>query len=170
MKHCRASRLPRPSGAEKPALTNSVTDFLYNYPLFFQQWATTFHASEQACCEYLIGVRWPMGFVCPNCSATKGWTTGRGTVFCSACQRQTSPTAGTILHNSRVPLRSWFLAMWLSSRKRQAARDRLAILKKGNPAMNHFPCGGDRQAIQAPPARQKPRYPLIHSQILSLKK
>ncbi len=71
-------------------------------------------ASEQACCEYLIGVRWPTGFVCPNCSATKGWTTGRGTMFCSACRRQTSPTAGTILHNSRVPLRSWFLAMWLA--------------------------------------------------------
>ena len=35
-------------------------------------------------------------------------------MFCSACRRQTSPTAGTILHNSRVPLRSWFLAMWLA--------------------------------------------------------
>ncbi len=71
-------------------------------------------ASEQACCEYLLGVRWPAGFVCPNCSATKGWTTRRGTMFCSGCRRQTSPTAGTILHNSRVPLRSWFLAMWLA--------------------------------------------------------
>ena len=35
-------------------------------------------------------------------------------MFCSACRRQTSPSAGTILHNSRVPLRSWFLAMWLA--------------------------------------------------------
>ncbi len=35
-------------------------------------------------------------------------------MFCSGCRRQTSPTAGTILHNSRVPLRSWFLAMWLA--------------------------------------------------------
>ena len=34
--------------------------------------------------------------------------------ICSSCRRQTSPTAGTILHNSRVPLRSWFLAMWLA--------------------------------------------------------
>ncbi len=42
------------------------------------------------------------------------------------------------------------------SRKRQAARDRLAILKKGNSAMNLFPCGGERQAIQAPPPGKKP--------------
>ncbi len=71
-------------------------------------------SSEQACCEYLLGVRWPRGFVCPHCAATKGWTTARATVYCSSCCRQTSPTAGTILHNSRVPLRSWFLAMWLA--------------------------------------------------------
>ena len=60
-------------------------------------------ASEGACREYLMDIRWPAGFVCPNCSGRKGWRTGRGTIFCSACRRQTSPTAGTILHNSRVP-------------------------------------------------------------------
>ncbi len=35
-------------------------------------------------------------------------------MFCASCARQTSPTAGTVLHKARVPLRGWFLAMWLA--------------------------------------------------------
>lgn len=32
--------------------------------------------------------------------------------MCRACSRQTSVTAGTIFHRSRLPLRTWFAAMW----------------------------------------------------------
>ena len=35
-------------------------------------------------------------------------------MFCAACKKHASPTAGTGLRKSRVPLRSWFLAMWLA--------------------------------------------------------
>lgn len=70
-------------------------------------------ATEDACREYLTSVRWPDGFVCPACHAKGGWHTGRGTFFCSQCRRQTSATAGTIFHKARIPLRKWFLAMWL---------------------------------------------------------
>jgi transposase-like protein len=42
-----------------------------------------------------------------------GWETARGTAYCRGCDRQTSPTAATILHNSRTPIRKWFLAVWL---------------------------------------------------------
>ena len=72
-----------------------------------------FHTDE-ACTEYLSSLRWPDGFVCPGCRGRKGWTMARGTVFCASCRRQTSLTAGTILHKTRVPLRSWFLGMWLT--------------------------------------------------------
>ena len=34
-------------------------------------------------------------------------------MYCRGCDRQTSPTAGTILHNSRTPIRKWFVAVWL---------------------------------------------------------
>jgi transposase-like protein len=79
------------------------------WPLEFQdQFAT-----EQACLDYLCQVRWPEGFRCPQCASRQGWRTARGTFFCGQCQRQTSPTAGTILHNCRTPLRKWFLAAWL---------------------------------------------------------
>ena len=35
-------------------------------------------------------------------------------MFCSACRRQTSPTAGTILAQLAGAAGSWFLAMWLA--------------------------------------------------------
>jgi transposase-like protein len=38
--------------------------------------------------------------------------TARGVLQCGACQRQTSPIAGTILEGTRKPLRIWFQAMW----------------------------------------------------------
>jgi transposase-like protein len=34
-------------------------------------------------------------------------------MYCRRCQRQTSVTAGTILHNSRTPARKWFVGVWL---------------------------------------------------------
>lgn len=67
---------------------------------------------DAACREFLSGVRWPDGFVCPNCEARGAWLTGRGLWMCQSCGRQTSVTAGTIFHRSRYPLRTWFAAMW----------------------------------------------------------
>ena len=75
-------------------------------------------AEEEACRDYLIAVRWPQGFVCPGCRGSTGWTTTRGTIFCGSCRRQTSATAGTIFHKSRVGLKRWFLAMWLACTQR----------------------------------------------------
>lgn len=34
-------------------------------------------------------------------------------MYCRGCDRQTSPTAGTILHNSRTSVRKWFMAVWI---------------------------------------------------------
>jgi transposase-like protein len=82
------------------------------FPENLMAFATRF-ANEEACADYLAGVRWPRGFVCPVCGGQKGWPTARGTLFCAGCQRQTSLTAGTILHNTRVPLQGWLLGMWL---------------------------------------------------------
>ena len=69
--------------------------------------------TDEICLEYLRTVRWGAGFVCPECGAAEGWRTARGTIYCGGCKRQTSPIAGTILHNSRTPIRKWFAGMWL---------------------------------------------------------
>lgn len=69
-------------------------------------------ATEAACLEYLARMRWPDGFVCPQCGANRAWRTSRGLWSCQHCDVQTSVTAGTIFHRTRKPLRLWFRTMW----------------------------------------------------------
>lgn len=69
-------------------------------------------SSEDACREYLSVLRWPDGFVCPRCSGRKAWTIKRGLFVCAHCRHQVSATAGTIFQGSRLPLVTWFRAMW----------------------------------------------------------
>jgi Transposase zinc-ribbon domain len=67
---------------------------------------------DDACIEYLAGLRWPDGFVCPACSGAGFWRTGHGLWMCTTCSRKTSVTAGTLFHRSRTPLSTWFEAIW----------------------------------------------------------
>lgn len=69
---------------------------------------------DDACARHLFENRWPTGFVCPKCQGTKAWAleTKRFTYECAACGRQTSVTAGTIFHRSKLPLLTWFLAIY----------------------------------------------------------
>jgi len=70
--------------------------------------------TEEACEAYLAECRWPSGFVCPACGSTKAWPiAARRLHECAKCSRQTSTTAGTILHRTRTDLRLWFLAAFL---------------------------------------------------------
>src|SRR3954466_2659251 len=70
---------------------------------------------DAACARWLFERRWPDGFRCPGCGHAKGWGLGRGTLLveCARCHRQTSVTAGPVLHRSPLPLKLWFLAAWL---------------------------------------------------------
>lgn len=69
-------------------------------------------STEKACRDYLIQIRWPNGFVCPGCGHRDAWSTKRDQYYCAKCNLQTSPTAGSIFHRTRKPLRLWFQAMW----------------------------------------------------------
>ena len=82
-----------------------------DYPQTLQEFDAWF-STEEGCARYLQRLRWPKGFVCPSCGATKAWGTGRHLLRCAECQRQTSLTAGTIFDGTRKPLRTWFQAMW----------------------------------------------------------
>ena len=83
-----------------------------DYPRTMLEFEERF-SSEEACREYLVQLRWPNGFVCPQCNGTQSWQTKRATMYCAACKRQTSVTAGTIFQNTRTPLKIWFRVMWL---------------------------------------------------------
>ena len=82
-----------------------------DYPGTWQAFEAWF-PDDDACRSFLVGLRWPDGFVCPACEGTDAWETGRGLFMCRACGRQTSVTAGTIFHRTRSPLRAWFAAVW----------------------------------------------------------
>jgi transposase-like protein len=83
-----------------------------DYPRTFQEFDAWF-GSETACREYIRRLRWPDGFVCPHCAAVgEPWEMSRSLLRCRACDRQVSLTAGTVLQDTRKPLRMWFLAMW----------------------------------------------------------
>lgn len=82
-----------------------------DYPTTILQFEARF-ATEEACREYLVSLRWPDGFRCPNCAHAKAWRTQRGLLHCALCGHQTSVTAGTIFQDTRKPLRLWFRAMW----------------------------------------------------------
>src|SRR5262245_5806748 len=71
-------------------------------------------ATEADCIKYLIESRWPDGFACPRCGGRAAyWKQQRGLLQCKACGYQVSPTAGTVLHRSKMPLQLWFYAAWL---------------------------------------------------------
>lgn len=82
-----------------------------DYPRTLAEFATRF-ATDAACRGYLAQLRWPTGFVCPQCRSRKSWRTQRGLQHCAGCGRQTSVTAGTIFQDTRLPLTTWFRAMW----------------------------------------------------------
>lgn len=76
-------------------------------------------ATEAACWTALRRHRWPGGFLCPQCHWTQGWwSPGKRVYECTHCHRQTSPTAGTIFHKTRVPLRKWFWMLFLLSQQK----------------------------------------------------
>lgn len=83
-----------------------------DYPRDLAEFERRF-ATEEACRVYLAQLRWPEGFHCPRCGRTKAWPARGGLLqHCATCGHQTSVTAGTIFQNTRLPLTTWFRAMW----------------------------------------------------------
>src|SRR6201996_5187575 len=70
---------------------------------------------EAHCVAFLFKCRWPSGFVCPACGKARGAAlNSRPRLYeCLDCGRQTSITAGTVMHRSKLPLTVWFWAAHL---------------------------------------------------------
>ncbi len=70
--------------------------------------------SEDKCREYLVALRWPDGPRCPRCQGTKvSRIASRHQFDCDSCRYQFSVTAGTIFHDSHLPLWKWLLAVYM---------------------------------------------------------
>lgn len=68
--------------------------------------------TEETCRAYMAQLRWPTGFICPGCGSAKAWPVRTLLWQCAGCGRQTSVMARTIFQGTRLPLRTWFRAMW----------------------------------------------------------
>jgi transposase-like protein len=70
--------------------------------------------SEDKCRAYLEALRWPNGVRCIRCGSTKiSRIKARDQFDCDGCTYQFSVRAGTIFHNSHLPLWKWFLAVYV---------------------------------------------------------
>ncbi|WP_336838706.1 IS1595 family transposase [Sphingobacterium siyangense] len=78
-------------------------------PAFLEQ-----YGSEDQCRTALIQQRWPKGFQCPECGHKGHCRLRRRDVLqCNRCKHQVSPTSGTLFAETKLPLRIWFLAIYL---------------------------------------------------------
>jgi transposase-like protein len=88
--------------------------------------------TEEKCIEHFERIRWPQGLTCIKCGSTRimkfkalGKTKKIRQLYeCVDCRYQYSVTAGTVFHDSHLPLTKWFLAIYLicSSKKGVAAK------------------------------------------------
>jgi transposase-like protein len=86
----------------KPAYPRNIMEFTRQF------------ATEELCLEYLVRCRWPDGFRCRRCGNDKSWPRpDRKALRCTGCDLITSVTAGTAMHRSRLPLKSWIWAAYL---------------------------------------------------------
>ena len=72
------------------------------------------YGSAEACRDAVAQLRWPNGFLCPECGNSTFCVLRRRSLYqCHRCRRQTSVTAGTLFHATKLPLPTWFLALYL---------------------------------------------------------
>ena len=84
-------------------------------PAFDRQYGT-----EEQCRAVVVAARWPDEFWCPACGGREhSMVTTRDLFQCTACRRQTSPIAGTIFASTKLPLRTWFRAMYHLTQTKQ---------------------------------------------------
>ena len=84
-----------------------------DFPKSLKEFQARFR-DEAACRSYLAACRWPEGYRCGRCRGPEAFALPRrGLWQCKACGHQTSVTAGTALHRTRMPLTLWFWAAYL---------------------------------------------------------
>lgn len=81
----------------------------YSLPDFLRE-----YGREEQCRAALFRWRWPQGFSCPGCGYS-GYCTlqSRFLYQCHRCHRQTSLISGTLFESTKLPLTTWFLAIYL---------------------------------------------------------
>ena len=81
----------------------------YSLPELFRDYGT-----EAQCTKALFDWRWPTGFCCPACHSPRYCELNTRHLYqCNHCHHQTSLTSGTLFEYTKLPLTTWFLAIYL---------------------------------------------------------
>ena len=74
-------------------------------------------SDENKCREYLAQLRWENEVICPFCGYHKVYNIESGKRYKCAnkeCYKKFSVTVGTIFENTKIPLKVWFVAIYLA--------------------------------------------------------
>lgn len=74
--------------------------------------------TEAQCAEAVKVARWPSGFRCTRCNSADHYVVGHGArkLFqCNGCRHQASLISGSLMEHTKLPLTTWFLAIYLLS-------------------------------------------------------
>src|SRR5437588_3071212 len=78
--------------------------------------AIRYFSDLDVCTEYVAGLRWPHGPVCPRCLGKEhSYLTTRRLWKCKACKKQFSVKVGTVFEDSPLGLDKWLPAVWLAA-------------------------------------------------------
>ena len=83
---------------------------------------------EQAAIDHFTAIRWSRVAFCPYCAGTKIYHfSDKRDHKCGDCRKRFSIKVGTIFADTKIPLRKWFMAIWLiTSHKKGIASTQLA--------------------------------------------
>lgn len=76
------------------------------------------YKDEESCREFLVQQRWNGTPECPYCGCRKHYKIEKGERFkCanSGCYKKYSVTVGTIFESAKIPLRAWFIAIYIAT-------------------------------------------------------
>jgi transposase-like protein len=73
--------------------------------------------TEQSAIDHFTAIRWANGKFCPLCGNTDaariGTLTGTNVHKCYVCRKRFSIRVGTIFQDTKLPLRTWYAAIWM---------------------------------------------------------
>src|SRR3954452_11696675 len=69
--------------------------------------------TEEACRQALVEMRWREGLTCPACGHRGFCQLKTRRLFqCNRCKKQVRLTAGTVFQDTKLPLTTWFAAIY----------------------------------------------------------
>jgi transposase-like protein len=72
----------------------------------------TFFNTDDKCLSYLEKIKYDNGYRCELCSGINYWKNKRGVFVCKSCKSETTVTAGTVFHGSKIPIHLLFRFLW----------------------------------------------------------